>query len=121
MLATIWPADRGVLSHDTALELHELCDINPDKIHITLPVSHQYRPRRKGGDLYVVHHATLQADEVTWHEGIRIVTPVVSIQQAIAGTVPLHLIKQAMETASDLGKVRKKQLRQLEEQLKKRK
>ncbi|MHB1128684.1 MAG: hypothetical protein ACYC06_01365 [Ilumatobacteraceae bacterium] len=29
MLATLWANGRGVLSHDTALDLHGLCDINP--------------------------------------------------------------------------------------------
>jgi predicted transcriptional regulator of viral defense system len=48
MLAALWPAGRGVLSHDTALELHELCDVNPEKIHLTVPAD--YQPRRRGGE-----------------------------------------------------------------------
>lgn len=48
MLATSWASGRGVLSHDTALDLHELCDINPAKVHLTLPPD--YSPRRLGGD-----------------------------------------------------------------------
>ena len=36
--ATLWPLEvQGVLSHATALDLHELCDINPSRIDITVP------------------------------------------------------------------------------------
>lgn len=105
MLATLWPAGRGVLSHDTALELFELCDINPDKIHITLPESRQYRPRKQGGEKYILHHEYLTGDDVTWFEEIRIVTPAVAIRQAIDSSVPVHLIRQAIETAEQRGRV----------------
>ncbi|MFC1611162.1 type IV toxin-antitoxin system AbiEi family antitoxin domain-containing protein [Myxococcota bacterium] len=103
MLATLWPAGRGVLSHETALEAHELCDVNPAKIHITLPPN--YRPRRRGGEQYVVHHDRLDNADVTWYEGIRIVTPAVAIRQAIESKLPRQLVRQALETAKKRGSV----------------
>jgi predicted transcriptional regulator of viral defense system len=44
MLATLWANGRGALSHDTALELHEVCAINPSKLHLTVP---GHRPERR--------------------------------------------------------------------------
>jgi predicted transcriptional regulator of viral defense system len=117
MLATLWPAGRGVLSHDTALELHELCDINPDKIHLTLPPSYRYRPLRRGGEQYVIHHETLDATDLAWHEGIRIVTPAAAIRQTIESGVPTYLLRQALDTAGRLGRVRKATLKKLTEYL----
>lgn len=117
MLATLWPSGRGVLSHDTALELFELCDINPDKIHITLPASRSYRPRRQGGERYIIHHEDLAEADVTWHEEIRIVTPAVAIRQAIDSAVPVHLVRQAIETAKRLGRAPPPQLAALRERL----
>jgi predicted transcriptional regulator of viral defense system len=41
---------RGTLSHDTALDLHELCDINPAQIHITIPTAYRLQkpvPKQK--------------------------------------------------------------------------
>lgn len=108
MLASLWPSGRGILSHDTALELHELCDINPDKIHITLPP--EYRPRRRGGENYVIHRGKLVEADLTWHEGIRIVTPAKSIEQAMDSGVPRQLIRQALETATKLGRVPREKL-----------
>jgi predicted transcriptional regulator of viral defense system len=36
--ATLWPHGvEGVVSHETALDLHGLSDVNPAKIHVTLP------------------------------------------------------------------------------------
>jgi predicted transcriptional regulator of viral defense system len=117
MLATLWPAGRGVLSHDTALELHDLCDINPDRIHITLPASRRYRPRRRDGGLYVIHHENLLEADLAWHEGIRIVTPAVALRQAIDGGVPTHLVRQGIETAGRLGRAPRAALAALIERL----
>jgi predicted transcriptional regulator of viral defense system len=103
MLATLWPAGRGVLSHETALELHDLCDVNPTKIHITVPTG--YRPRRQGGELYVVRHEDLDDRQLTWHEGIRIVTEYVAIRQGSDSGVPGHLLRQAVETARNRGRI----------------
>jgi predicted transcriptional regulator of viral defense system len=33
ILARFWAAGRGVISHDSALLVHELCDINPAVVH----------------------------------------------------------------------------------------
>ena len=111
MLATLWPSDRGVLSHDTALEVHELCDINPSQIHITLPPS--YRPRRHGGEGYIIHHEPLVESDIVWHEGIRIVTPQLAIRQAIKSNVPRHLVRQALDTANRLGRLHPSDLAEL--------
>jgi predicted transcriptional regulator of viral defense system len=119
MLAALWPAGRGVLSHDTALELHELCDVNPEKIHLTVPAD--YRPRRRGGERYVVHRENLPDDAVTRHEGIPVVTPAIAIRQALEHGTPRHLVRQAVETARRTGVAAKRALDELESRLQERK
>lgn len=103
MLATLWAGGRGVLSHDTALDLYELSDINPAKVHLTVP--NGYRPRRGDGDLYTVHHEMLDSGQIRRFEGIPIVTPPTAIDQAIGSAVPAHLVRQALETARGRGLV----------------
>jgi len=88
-----------------------LCDVNPSRIHITLPTG--YRPRRRGGELYVVHHENLRDDEVAWHEGIKIVTPTVAIRQSMEASVPVHLLRQAIDTSRRLGRAPRKVLHEL--------
>lgn len=119
-LATLWPAQRGVLSHDTALELHELCDINPEQIHVTIPPAHRYRPRRRGGERYVVHHEALGEEQLTWHEGLRIVTPAVAIRQGLEVGVPTHLLRQAISTARQRGLAARTELAALAKRLRER-
>jgi putative AbiEi antitoxin of type IV toxin-antitoxin system len=70
MEATLWPRGvRGVLSNETALGLYDFSDVNPTKIHITVPRAH--RPQRETPRLYVVHRADLRHDEITAYEGER--------------------------------------------------
>lgn len=101
MLATLWTGRRGALSHETVLDLHELCEVNPTRIHLT--VEPGYSPRRAGGELYVVHHQELAENQLGWFEGIRTVTPRVAIEQCIATGTPTYLMRQAIMTARDRG------------------
>ncbi len=110
--ATLWPRGvRGVLSNETALSLYELSDVNPAKIHITVPRAH--RPQRKTPALYVVHRADLSDDEITAYEGIPIVTPVRAILDAHASELGPALIDQAIADGQRLGVLTRAQAEQL--------
>ena len=50
--AIAWTGGRGVLSHESALDVLDLCDVNPPRIHLTVPAT--YAPRRGGGERYRV-------------------------------------------------------------------
>jgi predicted transcriptional regulator of viral defense system len=115
MLATLWPRARGVISHASALELHALCDVNPAKIHLTVPIG--FRLRRRGGERYVVHTEHLEPDQLTLHEGIRIVTPSQAIRQGIASGVQTQLLIQAIDTARRTGRAPAGALKRLEADL----
>lgn len=102
MEATLWPqAVQGVLCHETALDLHELCDVNPAKIHLTVPAT--YRPRRVVPKLYVLHRRDLAARDVTRHEGIPVVTPYRAILDGIEAYLGPRLLNQAIENAEARG------------------
>jgi predicted transcriptional regulator of viral defense system len=79
--ATLWPrGTEAAISHETALDLYGLSDVNPAKIDITVPRAH--RPRREVPAHYRLHREDLQDDEVTLYEGIPIVTAGKAIRQA---------------------------------------
>jgi predicted transcriptional regulator of viral defense system len=102
MEATLWPRGvRGVLSHETALELHGLSDVNPAKIHITVPQAH--RVQRAVPALYVIHRADLDAADVTAHEGIPIVTPARAVRECHAAGLGPALVGQAIEDGRRRG------------------
>ncbi len=115
MEATLWPRGRGVLSHETALDLHELCDVNPAKIHITIPTA--YRLNRGVPPRYAIHRRNLDTAEVTRHEGIAVVTPLRAILDGIETHLRGDLLRQAVDTARRRGLIRRDDLEQLDEQL----
>jgi predicted transcriptional regulator of viral defense system len=117
MEATLWPQGvQGILSHETALDLHELCDINPAKIHLTVPA--RYRVRREVPKLYVLHHRGLDDADVTLHEGIPIVTPYRAILDGIEAHLGPRLLDQAIDTAARRGLLRRNELATVRRRLK---
>src|SRR5680860_436134 len=113
--ATLWAGRRGTLSHDTALDLHELCDITPAQTHITIPTT--YRPQKPVPKLYRVHRCDLEKGDRAFYEGIPIVTPYCAIVEGIETGVRSDLLRQAIDTARRRGQVRGPQLRQLRKML----
>lgn len=104
MLAVLWANTPGAaLSHGTALAVYELCDINPDRIDITVPKGH--RVSKRGGDAYILHHARLAESDLSWWQGIRTVTERTAIQQGIDTGVPVHLLRGAIDTARERGRI----------------
>jgi predicted transcriptional regulator of viral defense system len=101
MEAALWPTGvRGVLSHDTALDLWDVSDVNPGKIHITVPRAH--RPQRKVPAAYVIHREDLLDAEVTAIERI----PVVTLERAVRGCAAGHLSPDLLEQAVRHGRER---------------
>jgi predicted transcriptional regulator of viral defense system len=96
--ASLWPRQgaRGVLSHETALDVLELCDVNPAHIDITVP-----RRYRLGGRAvpprYRLHRRELAPAEQTDYEGIPIVTPTRAILDGIELGLRVGLIRQAID------------------------
>lgn len=112
MQATLWPYDRagrvehrvrGVLSHETALALHELSDVAPPKVHITVPAA--YRVQRAVPVYLIVHRADLRVDEVTALEGMPIVTPERAIRDGLAAHLGPALLGQAIEDGLQSGRL----------------
>jgi predicted transcriptional regulator of viral defense system len=111
MEATLWPHGRGVLSHATALDLHELCDVNPAEIHVT--VGPRFRTNRKVPPVLHLHRRALAERDVMAHEGLAIVTPRRAILDGIEQHLGNELIDQAIETARARGAIRTRDVAEL--------
>jgi predicted transcriptional regulator of viral defense system len=104
MEATLWPRGvEGVLSHETALDLFELSDVHPGKIHITVPQAH--RIRRNSPAQYRIHREDLPREQVTRYEGIPIVTPAHAIYQTYHTHLSPALIAQAIDHGERNGRL----------------
>ena len=106
ILASLWAGDRAVVSHDSALLIHDLCDINPTKVHLT--ISPSYRISRSGLTNYAVHRAELTSNEVVRLDAIRLTTIQRTLQDSL-NTVATYLVEQAIETATKRGAVNKRE------------
>jgi predicted transcriptional regulator of viral defense system len=102
MLAVLWTrAPEACLSHETALDVYGISDINPNRIHVT--VGKERRLRRTGGEDYVIHYEDLVPASVGWWQEIPTVTPRAAIEQCIAYDTPTYLLRQAIERGHAQG------------------
>jgi len=97
MEATLWADGRGVISHESALALWDLADVNPRHIHVTVPPP--YRPRKQGGSLYRVWTRELDAGEIDYLDGIPTVTPERAILDTTSAGLQRRFVEQAIVTA----------------------
>jgi predicted transcriptional regulator of viral defense system len=116
MEATMWPAGRGVLSHETALAVYGLSDVNPAKVHVTVPRGYRIRRKEVPGVLEL-HHADLAEGELASFEGIPIVSVPRAIRDAHASHLGAALLGQAIDDGERLGRLRRDQARKLREEL----
>ncbi len=102
MEAALWPAGvRGVVSRATALGLWDVGDVNPDKIHITVP--HAHRPQRQVPSAYVIHREDLLDHEVTTIEGVPVVTLERAVRECAAAHLAVDLLEQAVRHGRERG------------------
>ncbi|TYK49182.1 type IV toxin-antitoxin system AbiEi family antitoxin domain-containing protein [Actinomadura decatromicini] len=102
---TLWSRDLAVVSHGTALGVHDLGIANPAEIHLTVPPGF-----RRRDPAVVVHHAELSPDEIEEHEGFRVTTPVRAIAESAADRLDQDAIDSAVTELLDRGTATKGQL-----------
>lgn len=112
MEAALWPDGRGVLSHETALDLWELCDVNPARIDVTIPK--RYRTHRDIPVQLKLHRQNLDPEEVTTYQGLPVVKPRTAIEQAIEAGLRDSLVNQAIETGRDQAMLTREDEKQLQ-------
>jgi predicted transcriptional regulator of viral defense system len=117
MIWALWSCNRagkieGVYSHQTALSIHGLSDILPDKLHMTVPLT--FRRNSAIPKVLVIHHQHLPQDGIVLMDGYFVTTPYQTLLDVIAETHISHeLIMQAVKTSSDRGIITQTMLKQL--------
>jgi predicted transcriptional regulator of viral defense system len=114
MLWYLWSQNRqevpeGTYSHDTALSLHELSDIMPSKLHMTVPK--HFRRNSRIPEVLILHRADLAEGDLQEMQGVRVTRPLRTILDLLqAGQVDPSLIRQAIDEAMRRGLVSWKQI-----------
>lgn len=100
---------QAVVSHESALALHELSDLLPGKVHLTVPKSFRKAPPKA----CTLHRGTLVPSDTTAWSGFRITTPLRTlVDAAMSDSVPAEQLKQAVADALEKGLVRRGTLRE---------
>jgi len=109
MLWYLWSQNRqeipeGTYSHDTALSLHELSDLMPSKLHMTVPTT--FRRNSETPAILVLHRAHLETTDIQEMHGVRVTRPLRTIVDLLqSGHVDHTQLKQAIDEAIRRGLV----------------
>ena len=115
VLWALWSRNRneeieGVYSHHTALSLYDLSDLNPAKLHLTVPTD--FRRNSDIPGILVLHYANLPDSDVQAAQGFKFTRPLRTILDLIeADTVEQRFIRQALRQAIDRGLITRQQIR----------
>jgi predicted transcriptional regulator of viral defense system len=94
---SLWSRDRAVISHETALAVHDLGDVNPAAVHLTVPASFR---SRAPADIRL-HRAELPGRDIWLNEGFKITTPLRSLLDVAAGPLDLDQLADAVLRACE--------------------
>jgi len=114
----LWSRNRnevteGVYSHQTALSLYELSDLNPAKLHMTVPT--HFRRNSAIPGILVLHFADLAGEDVQMAHGFKRTRPLRTILDLIeADTVERAFLRQALRQALDRGLIHRHQIKSVQ-------
>ena len=100
VIYTLWSRNRkgepeGVYSHQTALSIHELSDLNPTKLHMTVPAA--FRRTAKTPNVLVLHRSNLNEKDIEPRHGFALTRPFRTIADlAAAESTPRDIVEQAL-------------------------
>lgn len=117
MLWYLWSRNRqeipeGVYSHDTALSLHELSDLMPAKLHMTVP--HGFRRNSKIPEVLSLHRANVDKSDIQEMHGVRVTRPLRTVVDLLlSGHVDRSQLKRAVDEAVRRGLIGRREIDRL--------
>jgi predicted transcriptional regulator of viral defense system len=94
-----------VLSHDTALHIHHLSDVDPAKIHLTVP-----RGFRATDPLIVAHIGEISESDREEHGSWSVTTPLRTLADVAGSDLSQEHVDSAVSDALDQGVVSRRAL-----------
>jgi predicted transcriptional regulator of viral defense system len=92
----------GVYSHQTALSIHELTDLQRAKLHMTVPT--KFRRRSSIPKILILHRQDLTSDDVIEMEGYRVTRPLRAIIDLLqSGEVHPGVLQDGIRQGMDRG------------------
>ena len=101
---SLWSRDRdgqpqAIISHESALSIHDLSDVMPSKIHFTVPPGF----RKKAPKGCFIHRERIPNDEKEQREGFFVTNPLRTIIDSAESNLSIYYLEQAIQQACDRG------------------
>ena len=109
VVAWLWSDQQGVVSHETALLLHGLSDVLPDRVDLTVPAAWLAR-RLKVPPLVRLHHADVPVADRAWSGPIPVTSPLRTLADCVSDHVQPDLIAQAVRDGLRRGLFTRREL-----------
>lgn len=112
---SLWSRNRldkpqGVYSHDTALSIFDLSDLNPSRLHMTIPPG--FRKNCEIPEHLVLHAGELEDQDIQNREGYKVTRPVKAILDLCREeTVSRDIISQAVAEGISKGLITQREKR----------
>lgn len=114
VLWALWSRNRneeveGVYSHQTALSLYDLSDLNPAKLSMTVPKA--FRRNSEVPGILTLYYADMPEEDIQTAQGFKFTRPLRTILDLMdEGTVERRFIVQALRQALQRGLITHRQI-----------
>ena len=107
---------QAVISHETALNIHELSDINPTNVHFTVPKNFRKTAVKPKG--LILHKENIDPNFITTFEGLNITNPIKTLIDVNKdSSCSIDILEQAVKEALKKGLVSKSEIKKFPELL----
>lgn len=103
---TLWSGGAAVVSHESALAAHGLGDVDPARVHLSVPPGF-----RRHAEAVVFHRQVVAAEDIEEREGYRVTTPARAIAESAEDGLAQELIDGVVGEALGQGVVSRRRLR----------
>lgn len=114
VLWTLWSRNKkgepqGIWSHETALDIYELTDVMPSKMHMSVPKG--FRRNQSIPKVIALHFQNIEEDEVEIRQGYRLTSPLRTLLDVVAeGSISEDQVKMGLQQAINRGLITKREL-----------
>jgi predicted transcriptional regulator of viral defense system len=115
VLWSLWSRNKsgtaqGIWSHETALDIYELSDVMPAKMHMTVPK--KFRKRASIPRVLVLHFEDLPKDDIRVQQGYMVTSPLRTLIDIVeSNRLSNDLVSQALHDALHKGVVSREEIR----------
>lgn len=108
---SFWSRDQSgkiqaVVSHESALAVHDLSDVMPAKLHLTVPNTF----RKSEPNACILHYGDLPEADIEERQGFLLTTPFRTIEDIAESNASPEELAKAVHDALNRGIIRRKQL-----------